>query len=167
LLLKGDKNTAQWEIETAYRSHPKLYNGYARCAFALNCHLNYEPKKALPWFELDRRKRRMKGQFQIHYASLLASIGDFQRADKIVKQAYKKDRNAKNGLALIGWYYYNRFEHRPDRALTLFNRDKRDRRLLSSVGGLHAGLYAYLGERKRAEAMVSNLYEFDKQCSRG
>ncbi len=159
LMVAGCHDEAEQQVKDAYHHNTKLTNGFARCAIARYFMLNFEPEKALEWFDRDRNLVRLSYSSKIEYAVLLASIGDIDAASYIIEKVYKDNPNANSGNARIGWYSYVVYEYNPRKALSFFEYDEKNNRLSPEQGTNYAGLYAYLGDRKRAEQMISKLYD--------
>lgn len=167
LTVAGRESEAEHLVLQVYDSDPNLTNGFARCAFLRNIFLNYSPDKALPWFERDKRLGRLKGMFWTHYATVLAALGEITDALNKVDEAYAADPACVNAYSFVGWYGHVVSGRCPEKALVLFERDKKLGRLQANAENFFAGLYALLGNREKAEQIIIRKYNAENNVVGG
>ena len=161
LALIGREEDAVECVKIAYRNDRRITNGFAQIGYFSSFLFNYDPEKALKWFVMDQDKGRLHGQFLQHMVTLYAAAGDVESATSMVDGIYKNDSKAVNGYSLIGWYGCMVHKHDPEGALSFFERDRKLQRMqpriqnfLGNTGNLLAGIYAFLGDRRKAECSI-------------
>jgi tetratricopeptide (TPR) repeat protein len=167
LAVNGRETEAEKVVEDAYAKDSSLKNGFARCGLQRHFLFYYEPEQAVKWFERDRERSLLSGQYHIHYAAALAAAGRLEEALAEVEQAYAEDTTVVNGYVLVGWYGHAVQLHQPEKALSLFEKDQFMGRIHSNANMLWAALYTLLGDRAIAESMIVERYETDASLDGG
>lgn len=167
LVMIGNEEEAKRQIRNAYRSDASLANGYARCAYLRFIFCDEEPEKSLCWYEYDQKLAKLKGMFQVYRACMYGASGDIQVATSIVEKAYDEDLQIINGYALVGFYYAAQKMRILASAIKYFEKDKEKKRLKGYAVHYYAGLFAAVGQRERAEAIIRQNYECDLSLEGG
>ena len=167
LILIERKDEAKKYVFKAYSEAPDLANGFARCALAKYFNLTYKPELALLWFEMDISLDRLSGMYRIYYATLLAATGDMAKAISVIERAYNEDQSLNEGYAFIGWHYSLIKKQSPREALDWFKKDISLHKLQLNMKRVLAGLYAYMGERAKAEKIIKQCYKTNKKINSG
>jgi hypothetical protein len=163
LMVVGREDEAEKLVEDTYRNDRITSNGFARCGFLRYFNFNYEPEKALSWFDKDLYRDRISGMWLIYHATALAAAGNIDDAMSMVEHAYKRNAQLVNGYALIAWYGYIIRNYDPKKALSTFKKDQQLHRINSGADNYLFGIHTYLGNRNKAERMVKISYEREKK----
>ncbi|RKX64617.1 MAG: hypothetical protein DRP42_06090 [Tenericutes bacterium] len=167
LAVIGQINEAEQLISKIYQRSPEIYNGYAGIGLSRHILLNFSPKEAIPYFEYDQKKERLRGACRIHYAAALAASGDLSKALNQVEEAYRNDASIHNGYATIAWHYYVRLENDLQSALRLFEKDIQMNRLRLVGWCLLAGLHALRRDKRSVDQVIHQNSEEIKRTGGG
>jgi hypothetical protein len=161
LMLVDKVSDAERVIKNTYIGNDKLKNGYARSGFYYYFVFNYNPIKTLEWFQRDLTINRISGMWSIHYAAILAILGNIETAMSIVEKAYKKEPNLDKGYSFIAWHGHMIKNNDPRKALLTYMLDKKHYSVGSPAVELLAGIHMHLGNTKKAEQLVKEYYKID------
>ena len=160
---KGDFRKAENIVAEAYRKDETHRNGFAWLGWIKT--EEHDWAGALAIMNRDYQESRVDPWWVVNIALMFGRVGDWDKAVKLMKDAYASANNLKDGFARLGWIKAESQDWTS--AIDIMKRDINEDRITPNWRINYSIMLVFAGDNTGAERLVHDLYSINKNAKNG